>query len=88
MGLILGLLPAAASTTLNQDSLCTSVASEVGSDVLGLALLSGSVAFPRHLLLGYLDALVAQLDRAPDYESGGWGFKSLRARHLLSTVDH
>jgi hypothetical protein len=26
-------------------------------------------------------APVAQLDRAPDYESGGWGFKSLRARH-------
>ena len=25
-------------------------------------------------------APVAQLDRAPDYESGGWGFKSLRAR--------
>jgi K+-transporting ATPase A subunit len=28
-------------------------------------------------------APVAQLDRAPDYESGGWGFKSLRARHQL-----
>src|SRR5215475_10283656 len=26
-------------------------------------------------------APVAQLDRAPDYGSGGWGFKSLRARH-------
>ena len=23
---------------------------------------------------------VAQLDRAPDYESGGWEFESLRAR--------
>jgi hypothetical protein len=27
------------------------------------------------------DAPVAQLDRAPDYESGGWEFESLRARH-------
>jgi hypothetical protein len=27
-------------------------------------------------------ALVAQLDRAPDFESGGRGFESLRARHL------
>src|SRR5271166_2634088 len=26
------------------------------------------------------DALVAQLDRAPDFESGGRGFESLRAR--------
>src|SRR5947209_20193586 len=26
-------------------------------------------------------APVAQLDRAPDYESGGWEFESLRARH-------
>ncbi len=28
-------------------------------------------------------ALVAQLDRAPDYESGGQEFESLRARHFL-----
>src|SRR3982750_2194742 len=27
------------------------------------------------------NALVAQLDRAPDYESGGQEFESLRARH-------
>lgn len=27
------------------------------------------------------DAPVAQLDRAPDYGSGGLGFESLRARH-------
>lgn len=26
-------------------------------------------------------APVAQLDRAPDYESGGWKFESFRARH-------
>ncbi len=28
-----------------------------------------------------LVAPVAQLDRAPDYGSGGWEFESLRARH-------
>ena len=28
------------------------------------------------------DALVAQLDRAPDFESGGRGFESLRARQI------
>ena len=27
-------------------------------------------------------ASLAQLDRAPEYESGGWEFKSLRMRHL------
>jgi hypothetical protein len=35
-------------------------------------------------------APVAQLDRAPDYESGGQEFESLRARHYindLATVD-
>ena len=30
------------------------------------------------------DALVAQLDRALDYESRGQGFESSRARHFLS----
>src|ERR1019366_868574 len=29
------------------------------------------------------DAPVAQLDRAPDYESGGWRFESFRARQPL-----
>ncbi len=29
------------------------------------------------------DAPVAQLDRAPDYESGGQEFESLRARQFL-----
>ena len=28
-------------------------------------------------------APVAQLDRASDFESEGWGFKSLQARHFL-----
>ena len=32
------------------------------------------------------DALVAQLDRAPDYESGGREFESSRARHSLSNL--
>src|SRR5665213_2990533 len=31
-------------------------------------------------------APVAQLDRAPDYESGGWEFESLRARQ--HTLEH
>jgi hypothetical protein len=31
------------------------------------------------------NAPVAQLDRAPDYESGGQEFESLRARHRLAT---
>ena len=30
------------------------------------------------------EAPVAQLDRAPDYESGGQEFESLRARHHLA----
>ena len=33
-----------------------------------------------------LDAPVAQLDRAPDFESGGQGFESLPARHVLLYV--
>ena len=32
------------------------------------------------------NALVAQLDRAPDYESGGREFESSRARHSLSNL--
>src|SRR5215510_6708852 len=31
-------------------------------------------------------APVAQLDRAPDYGSGGWGFKSLRARQTVQLL--
>ena len=33
-------------------------------------------------------ALVAQLDRAPDFESGGRGFESLRARHKNQSLSH
>ena len=33
-------------------------------------------------------APVAQLDRAPDYESGGQEFESLRARHLVPVCKH
>ena len=29
---------------------------------------------------------VAQLDRAPDYESGGWEFESLRARQKSQSI--
>jgi hypothetical protein len=32
------------------------------------------------------DALVAQLDRAPDFESGGREFESLRARHEINDL--
>ena len=32
------------------------------------------------------NAPVAQLDRAPDYESGGREFESLRARHFLLKI--
>ena len=38
---------------------------------------------PRKLLIS-LRAPVAQLDRAPDFGSGGWGFESLRACQLAS----
>lgn len=31
------------------------------------------------------NALVAQLDRAPDYESGGQGFESLRVYHFFQS---
>jgi hypothetical protein len=40
---------------------------------------------------GYTPALaapVAQLDRAPDYGSGGWEFESLRARQSLTELIH
>ena len=33
------------------------------------------------LLLGTFNAPLAQLDRASDYGSEGWGFDSLKARH-------
>src|SRR5271154_1811963 len=38
----------------------------------------------RHLSRAAQPAPVAQLDRAPDYESGGQEFESLRARHHLA----
>ncbi len=34
------------------------------------------------ILVFFKSAPVAQLDRAPDYESGGQEFESLRVRHL------
>jgi hypothetical protein len=39
-------------------------------------------AGPRPSMLSAKNAPVAQLDRAPDYESGGQEFESLRARHF------
>ena len=33
-------------------------------------------------------APVAQLDKAPDYESGDWGFKSLRGYHIVFATRH
>src|SRR6202030_838451 len=36
--------------------------------------------------LGTKKAPVAQLDRAPDYESGGQEFESLRARHQFLSL--
>ena len=33
-----------------------------------------------------VNALVAQLDRAPDYESGGREFESSRARHSFNNL--
>ena len=49
------------------------------------ALLTCRLTTFRHLLMnnGNYPVPVAQLDRAPDYESGGWEFESLRARHTF-----
>ena len=33
-------------------------------------------------------APVAQMDRAPDYASGGWGLKSLRTHHRITATIH
>src|SRR6185312_14386122 len=45
--------------------------------------------FARAIQRGGVDqAPVAQLDRAPDFESGGQGFESLPARHLVLVCEH
>ena len=41
---------------------------------------------PRGLHRAASEAPVAQLDRAPDYESGGREFESLRARHFFNDL--
>src|SRR5215210_6359905 len=41
----------------------------------------------RHLSLADRQAPVAQLDRAPDYESGGQEFESLRARQFIDFLN-
>jgi hypothetical protein len=46
------------------------------------ALASGEVCV--HVRRMDFPASVAQLDRAPDFGSGCWGFKSLRMHHLRS----
>src|SRR5947209_4520634 len=56
-------------------------------DRRGIGLPSGrraysNAAVPTGLLHPAGNAPVAQLDRAPDYESGGREFESLRARHF------
>ena len=38
-----------------------------------------------HPIFSILSALVAQLDRASDFGSEGWGFDSLRAYHFLES---
>ena len=43
--------------------------------------------FARAIQRGGVDqAPVAQLDRAPDFESGGQGFESLPARHRILRI--
>ena len=39
---------------------------------------------PPHALSTSFCVPVAQLDRAPDYGSGGWGFEALRVHHFPS----
>src|SRR5258708_30649600 len=51
----------------------------------GLVVQSSS-GIQRRSWLQSSPALVAQLDRAPDFESGGRGFESLRARQLRHFV--
>ena len=43
---------------------------------------NGSIVLSRNLILRLNYAPVAQLDRASDYGSEGWGFKSLRVHHF------
>ncbi len=42
---------------------------------------------PFYFIIFSFHAPVAQQDRAADYESAGWGFKSLRARLDKDTID-
>ena len=47
-------------------------------------LLQLAPTLERAILCPAQGALIAQLDRASDYGSEGWGFESLSARHLDS----
>jgi hypothetical protein len=51
--------------------------------------LAADQAIPLNVVAEFrLFAPVAQLDRAPDYESGGQEFESLRVRHYLFDLNH
>jgi hypothetical protein len=58
------------------------VAQLVEHQVVALVAVGSSpITHPIYLLISDCLAPVAQLDRAPDFESVGRGFESLRARH-------
>ena len=56
------------------------------ADLSSVAALRWAVAEGPEFLLFPPFAPVAQLDRALDYGSGGWGFESSRARHFFPTM--
>src|SRR5262249_19468424 len=53
-----------------------------GAKPIATHAFSAALPLREHFPRDAQDAPVAQLDRAPDYESGGQDFESLRARHL------
>jgi hypothetical protein len=53
-------------------------------DLQSLFRMHAASAGPCALKCPAKNAPVAQLDRAPDYESGGQEFESLRARHSVT----
>src|SRR3954451_11117674 len=55
-------------------------------DIPLMAALDGKQTLTAHVVTGERP-LLAQLDRAPGFEPGGWGFKSLGAGHLSHIVD-
>ena len=66
--------------------------SALGSDALSLSSLTSLTSLSSQRLWQSLTSaatshapLLAQLDRAPGFEPGGWGFKSLGAGHISRT---